>query len=82
VIRIAVDDRGPGVPPAILPRIFDRFFTTDADRDGTGLGLAIVQSVVQAHGGTIRADSAPGEGATFVVELPAPAGRWRAAGAG
>lgn len=69
-VRIAVRDRGPGIPPQHLPRIFDRFFTTDADRDGTGLGLAIVQSVVQAHGGTITVDTQPGEGATFNVDLP------------
>ncbi|AUX44294.1 histidine kinase [Sorangium cellulosum] len=69
--RISVRDRGPGIPPQHLPRIFDRFFTTDERRDGTGLGLSIVKSVVEAHGGTIAVESAPGEGATFVVELPA-----------
>jgi two-component system sensor histidine kinase ChvG len=69
--RIAVRDRGPGIPPADLPRIFDRFFTTDADRDGTGLGLSIVKAVVDAHGGAIEVASAPGEGATFTVTLPA-----------
>lgn len=69
-LRIVVSDRGAGISPAHLPRIFDRFFTTDEGRDGTGLGLAIVQSVVQAHGGRIHVKSAPGEGATFTVELP------------
>ncbi|WP_437520538.1 ATP-binding protein [Sorangium sp. So ce726] len=68
--RISVRDRGPGVPPQHLPRIFDRFFTTDEGRDGTGLGLAIVKSVVEAHGGAVTVESAPGEGASFVVELP------------
>lgn len=53
-----------------LPKIFDRFFTTDADRDGTGLGLSIVKAVVEAHGGTIRVESRPGEGAPFRVTLP------------
>jgi two-component system sensor histidine kinase ChvG len=53
-----------------LPKIFDRFFTTDESRDGTGLGLSIVQSVAEAHGGRVTVDSKPGEGATFVIELP------------
>jgi len=68
-VRISVTDRGPGIPPAILPRIFDRFFTTDADRDGTGLGLAIVKSVAEAHGGRVLVDNRPGEGATFTLEI-------------
>lgn len=69
-LQIAVIDRGPGISPANLPRIFDRFFTTDADKDGTGLGLAITKTVVEAHGGTIHVASTPGEGATFTVTLP------------
>lgn len=68
--KIAVRDRGPGIPPQHLPKIFDRFFTTDAERDGTGLGLSIVLSVVQAHGGAVRVGTTPGEGATFVIEIP------------
>ncbi len=70
LLQIAVTDHGAGITPANLPKIFDRFFTTDADRDGTGLGLAIVQAVVTAHGGTVGASSTPGEGATFTVVLP------------
>lgn len=54
-----------------LPKIFDCFFTTDADRDGTGLGLSIVKAVIEAHGGTIRVESRPGEGTRFCVALPA-----------
>jgi two-component system sensor histidine kinase ChvG len=69
-VTISVRDRGPGIPPQHLPRIFDRFFTTDESRDGTGLGLSIVQSVAQAHGGVITVDSRPDEGATFVIDLP------------
>jgi two-component system sensor histidine kinase ChvG len=69
-VAIAVRDRGPGISPANLPKIFDRFFTTDADRDGTGLGLAIVETVIEAHGGRIRVETSPGEGATFTVTLP------------
>ena len=67
-LRIAVRDHGPGIPEKILPRIFDRFFTTDADRDGTGLGLSIVKAVVEAHGGAIAVTC--GEGTTFTVTLP------------
>ncbi len=69
-VAVSVRDRGPGISPANLPRIFDRFFTTDADRDGTGLGLAIVETVIEAHGGSIRVETSPGEGATFTVTLP------------
>lgn len=70
LMRFLVRDRGAGIPPAILPRIFDRFFTTDNDRDGTGLGLAIVKSVAETHGGRVFVDSRPGEGATFTLEIP------------
>jgi two-component system sensor histidine kinase ChvG len=70
LVRIAVIDQGPGISPANLPRVFDRFFTTDADRDGTGLGLAIARTVVEAHGGTIQVSSEPGRGATFTISLP------------
>ncbi|WP_437662039.1 sensor histidine kinase [Sorangium sp. So ce1182] len=68
--RISVRDRGPGIPVQHQARIFDRFFTTDESRNGTGLGLAIVKSVVEAHGGVVTVESAPGEGARFVVEMP------------
>lgn len=70
IVRFQVQDRGPGIPAAILPRIFDRFFTTDAHRDGTGLGLAIVKSVAETHGGRVFVESRPGEGATFTMEIP------------
>jgi two-component system sensor histidine kinase ChvG len=69
-VAVSIKDRGPGISPANLPKIFDRFFTTDADRDGTGLGLAIVETVIEAHGGSIRVETSPGEGATFTVTLP------------
>jgi two-component system sensor histidine kinase ChvG len=69
-VAIEVIDRGPGIDPPNLDKVFDRFFTTEAERDGTGLGLAIVKSVALAHGGTVSVESAQGEGATFRVELP------------
>jgi two-component system sensor histidine kinase ChvG len=70
LMRFHVRDQGRGIPATILPRIFDRFFTTDADRDGTGLGLAIVKSVAETHGGRVLVDNRPGEGATFTMEIP------------
>ncbi|MFO0696213.1 MAG: ATP-binding protein [Polyangiales bacterium] len=70
--RLSVEDRGPGIPEENLPRLFERFFTTDAERNGTGLGLAIVRAVARAHGGDVEVRSAPGEGATFTLLLPRP----------
>ncbi len=67
---IAVEDRGPGVPEAVRPRLFERFFTTDEDRRGTGLGLAIVRAVAEAHGGEARHEVPTEGGARFVLELP------------
>ncbi len=68
--RLEVADRGVGMDPATLDRIFDPFFTTRAPEEGTGLGLAICHAIVTAHGGTITAASAPGEGTSVVVALP------------
>ena len=73
-VSIEVTDRGAGIAEADLPRIFERFFTTDADRSGTGLGLAIVKSVVIGLGGTVSVSSKVGEGTTFCLRLPARAG--------
>lgn len=64
-----VTDDGPGIAVENLERIFNPFFTTKPD--GTGLGLSIVHRIVEAHGGRIRATSAPGRGATFELYLPA-----------
>ncbi|MBN2193222.1 MAG: HAMP domain-containing protein [Polyangiaceae bacterium] len=71
-VVISIHDRGLGIEPANLPRVFDRFFTTEADRDGTGLGLAIVKSVALAHGGRITVESSPHQGTIFSLELPTP----------
>ena len=74
-IEICVQDDGPGIPADACARIFERFFRGDKARSreqgGTGLGLAIVQHVVQAHGGEVRVESAPGAGARFSFTLPA-----------
>jgi C4-dicarboxylate-specific signal transduction histidine kinase len=68
-VRCCVEDSGPGIDPEQIPRVFDTFFTTK--HSGMGLGLAICQSIVEAHGGSIRAsnDSALG-GACFSFDLP------------
>jgi two-component system, cell cycle sensor histidine kinase and response regulator CckA len=68
--RCSVTDTGTGIPPEILPRIFQPFFTTKAKGKGTGLGLPIVQRVAQESGGFLGVDSAPGKGTTFHLYLP------------
>lgn len=74
-IRISVRDNGPGIPRDLQPRIFERFYRVDKSRSremgGTGLGLAITRHAAENHGGTITLQSAPGQGATFTIELPA-----------
>jgi signal transduction histidine kinase len=70
VIRITFRDDGPGIPADVLPHIFDPFFTTKLSEGGTGLGLSICHGIISEHGGHIWAESPPGEGATFFVELP------------
>jgi two-component system OmpR family sensor kinase len=73
-VRLEVADAGPGLPEADAARVFERFFRADParsrDEGGTGLGLAIVAALVAGHGGTVRLESRPGAGATFIVELP------------
>lgn len=64
-----VVDAGPGINPGNLPRLFERFFTTSADRRGTGLGLPLVRAIAQAHGGEVEVTSVPGRTA-FRVALP------------
>lgn len=68
-VRIAVRDHGPGIAPDLADRVFEPFFTTRAQ--GTGLGLAIALGVAKAHGGAIEVSSTPGDGAQFVLVLPA-----------
>ncbi len=71
-VEISVRDTGVGISPDDLPRIFERFYKADKARGGggTGLGLAIAKHIVQAHGGDIRAESAPGKGSTIMFTLP------------
>jgi len=69
-VCIEISDTGPGISETALPHIFEPFYTTKEEGEGTGLGLSLVYGIVENHGGTIKADSKPGEGATFIVELP------------
>jgi signal transduction histidine kinase len=68
-VQIMVSDNGPGIPSDQQLNIFVPFFTTK--QKGTGLGLAICQRIVKSHGGTITVQSRPGEGASFIIRLPA-----------
>lgn len=70
-VAVSVSDDGPGITAELAPRVFEPFFTTKAEGEGTGLGLSICQGIVKEHGGAITLDTAPGQGATFRVELPA-----------
>jgi signal transduction histidine kinase len=78
-VSIEVADTGAGIPPEQLPRIFDKFYQADNQREassgGSGLGLAIAKQIVEAHGGTIQCDSTPGVGTTFTIMLPTTARR-------
>lgn len=73
-LQIAVQDTGQGISPEDLPHVFDRFYRGDLSRTratgNTGLGLSIAYAIVQAHGGTITAQSAPGHGACVTIVLP------------
>ena len=68
-VRILLEDTGPGIPAEVLPKIFDPFVTTKGSA-GTGLGLSISYGIIREHGGLITADSRPGLGATFTIDLP------------
>jgi two-component system NtrC family sensor kinase len=70
VVRIDVEDNGPGIPGDILPNIFEPFFTTKAVGKGTGLGLSICRDIVSRMGGSISVDSVVGQGSVFRVRLP------------
>jgi signal transduction histidine kinase len=74
VVRVVVDDEGPGIDPRDRERIFEPFFRLGRDMEsasgGSGIGLAVVRELVRLHGGRVGAEAAPGGGARLVVELP------------
>jgi C4-dicarboxylate-specific signal transduction histidine kinase len=70
LVSVSLADTGPGIPPDLQQRIFDPFFTTKEVGAGTGLGLSITYAIIKEHGGMISVESPPGEGASFLVELP------------
>lgn len=73
VLSLSVEDTGPGVPPEVLPRIFERFYQVRSAHHkpgGTGLGLAITQRLVQLHGGSISVESEVGKGTRFSCQIP------------
>ncbi|MBL8606586.1 MAG: HAMP domain-containing histidine kinase [Myxococcales bacterium] len=69
-VTVQVEDDGPGIDASDLEHVFDRFYTTRAERKGTGLGLAMVKAVVEAHGGRVMASAGREGGARFTVRLP------------
>jgi signal transduction histidine kinase len=77
-VKVSVIDRGPGIPPADLPRLFDRYYRAEGARaaEGLGLGLYITKMLVEAHGGQIWVESEVGRGSTFSFTLPAASGAW------
>ena len=70
-VRLDVGDTGVGIPPEVLPQIFEPFFSTKDEESGVGLGLAVVYGIVQRHGGRIDVESEPGRGTIFRLHLPA-----------
>jgi two-component system sensor histidine kinase BaeS len=79
-VRLIVRDTDKGIAPEDLPSIFDRFWRGDMARShtegvGGGLGLAIARQLVLAHGGRIEVESQPGQGATFIIQMPADDGK-------
>lgn len=70
VVRIAIEDDGPGIPPEVMTHIFEPFYTTRAAGEGTGLGLYLVEEIVSEHRGCILVDCPPSGGTRFTVWLP------------
>jgi signal transduction histidine kinase len=75
-MNLTMRDEGPGIAQKDLARIFERFerAATPRQQKGLGLGLFIVQQIVEAHDGTVHAESEPGRGSTFIIEMPLNAG--------
>jgi PAS domain S-box-containing protein len=75
MVEVIVKDTGSGIDPQHLPKLFEPFFTTKPPGSGTGLGLAIARQIATEHGGSIRLESAPGEGTRAILTLPLCQGR-------
>ncbi|MGZ8899245.1 MAG: hybrid sensor histidine kinase/response regulator [Limisphaerales bacterium] len=71
-VRITIEDNGPGIPADHLTKVFDPFFTTKPTGKGTGLGLSLCYGIIREHNGAITANSLPGKGASFLIEIPIP----------
>ena len=69
-IQVSIRDNGSGMPPDVIEKIFNPFFTTKPSDQGTGLGLAISNDIVREHGGVIHVTSEPGEYTNMLIELP------------
>ena len=70
LVKFSVSDTGPGIPPEVLPKIFQPYFTTKGPRQGTGLGLNIVQRLIKEGHGALLVHTQLNEGTTFTVYLP------------
>ncbi len=72
-VAITFKDNGPGIPPDILAKLFNPFFTTKEPGEGTGLGLSVSRSIILEHDGMLAVESQPGQGAVFIIRLPVTA---------
>lgn len=74
VVRVIIEDNGPGIPESQIENIWEAFFTTKPAEEGTGLGLSISKGIIEDHGGSIRAENRNEGGARFIIELPTAQG--------
>jgi two-component system cell cycle sensor histidine kinase/response regulator CckA len=70
LVKLWVRDTGPGIPPEVMPKIFNPYFTTKGPREGTGLGLSIVHRLIKEGNGALHVHTRTGEGTTFTIYLP------------
>jgi two-component system cell cycle sensor histidine kinase/response regulator CckA len=75
-VRLSVSDTGHGMPPEVIERIYDPFFSTKKKGEGTGMGLSVVHGIIKSHGGTLTVDSTAGQGSVFKAYFPAIESEW------